>query len=321
MPSHTKPRAGSLQFSPRKRARKLSARVRSWPKYDKVKLLGFPGYKVGMFHSVVLDSTVDSMTKGKEISVPITVLECPAIKILSLRCYKKTPYGAFVSKEVINTNVSKELARKISIPKKSELKLDDIKPDEYSELRVKVYTQPRKTSIGKKKPEIFEIALGGQNKDKFEFVKNNWDKEINLSDVFGSNCVVDIHGVTKGKGFQGVVKRFGVSLKSHKSEKGQRHAVHGGEGFSKTPFSAPQGGKMGYHLRTEYNKKIILSDSNTEKINRSGGIKHYGVVKNNYAVVLGSVQGPKKRVVLMTETIRLNKKIQKINYSIQNIIR
>src|SRR3989344_954150 len=89
-------------------------------------------------------------------------------------------------------------------------------------LTVVVYTQPKLTGIGKKRPEIFEIALGGSIKDKFEYAKQNIGKEIKITDIFKEGELVDIHGVSKGKGTQGPVKRFGISIRSHKAEKTKR---------------------------------------------------------------------------------------------------
>ena len=45
MPKAHKPRSGSMQFWPRKRAKKAYAKIRSWAKVDGIKLLGFAGYK------------------------------------------------------------------------------------------------------------------------------------------------------------------------------------------------------------------------------------------------------------------------------------
>ena len=70
------PRKGSLQFWPRKRASKLLPSV-NW---DAIKvnsskgLKGFIGYKVGMASAFAKDNTEHSMTKGKKISVPVTIL-------------------------------------------------------------------------------------------------------------------------------------------------------------------------------------------------------------------------------------------------------
>lgn len=55
-----KPRAGSLQFWPRKRAKRPYTRVRRWNSTNQVQLLGFAGYKVGMTHAVFKDNRNNS---------------------------------------------------------------------------------------------------------------------------------------------------------------------------------------------------------------------------------------------------------------------
>ena len=91
MPRAHKSRSGSLQYWPRKRAQKETARVRSWPNVDKTMLLGFPAYKVGMTHAQIQINNPNSRLKNDLYSIPVTILECPSIKPFSLRFYKKTP--------------------------------------------------------------------------------------------------------------------------------------------------------------------------------------------------------------------------------------
>ena len=85
-----KPRSGSLQYWPRKRAKRQYTRVRSWPAAKEAKPIGFAGYKVGMAHIMFTDNRANAMTKGQDISMPVTIVECPAIKIASINFYKKT---------------------------------------------------------------------------------------------------------------------------------------------------------------------------------------------------------------------------------------
>ena len=75
MPKLHKPRGGSLQFWPRTRAEKILPSV-NWSTFntDKKGFLGFVGYKVGMLSAIVKDNTQHSMTKGKQIIIPVTIL-------------------------------------------------------------------------------------------------------------------------------------------------------------------------------------------------------------------------------------------------------
>ncbi len=63
-------------------------------------------------------------------------------------------------------------------------------------------------------------------------------------------------------------------------------------------------GQMGYHLRTEYNKKIVKIGSKAEDVNPKGGWPHYGLVKTSYVLVKGSVAGPQKRAIIFTKPMR-----------------
>jgi large subunit ribosomal protein L3 len=310
MPTTRKPRKGSLQFWPRKRSKRNYARTRSWSNVQKIKPLGFAGYKVGMVHAIITDNRHNSLTKGTDISIPITILECPPLKTASIRFYKKTTNGLKLVSEIFSENLDKELKRKIIIPKKVKKKIEDVK--DYDDIRLLVYTQPKLTSIGKKKPEIFEIGMGGNNKEeKIKYAKEKLGKEINISDVFTEGNQLDIHAVTKGKGFQGAVKRFGIGLKNHKSEKSRRVPGSLGPWIAQghIMWKVAHAGKMGYHLRTEYNKWLIKIGLNGNEIKSKSGFLNYGIVKNPYVFIKGSIIGPKKRLIRFNHAIRPNRRI------------
>ena len=221
MTKRRNPRHGSMQFWPRVRSKRQYARIRSVAEEKDVKLIGFAGYKVGMTHATVIDNSKTSITKGKPVNMPITIIEVPPLKIAGVRVYKKTANGLQAATQKIAMKLDKELARKITLPKKESTK--EIKAEESDEVRAIVYTQPKLTTIGKKKPEIFEMSIGGNdNKAKYDYIMENLGKEIKVNDVINEGQTVDVHAVTTGKGYQGPVKRFGVSIKSHKSEKARR---------------------------------------------------------------------------------------------------
>jgi large subunit ribosomal protein L3 len=198
------PRHGSMQFWPRKLARRVYSRVKSWPIKKDAGLLGFSGYKAGMTYVIITDNRKASSTKGQQISIPVTVIECPPIKIASARFYKNTTNGPKVVSEVFAEKLDKELSKRIPYPKKSKKTIDDIK--DFDDLKVNVYTQPKLTGIGKKRPEFYEMGLGGSKEDKIKFVKENIGKEVRIKDVVKEGEQIDFHCVTKGKGYQGPVK-------------------------------------------------------------------------------------------------------------------
>ncbi len=310
MPQKRTPRSGSLQYWPRKRSKRIFARVRTWTKTKEIKPLGFAGYKVGMTHLIINDNRKTSTTKGMDISCPATIIECPPLKPLSLRFYKNTTNGLKLISEQFDENPDKDIKRSIILPKKEKdgTKKNKDFPAEFDEIRLLVHTQPKQTGIGKKKPEIFEIAIGGTKEEQLDYAKNKLGKEITVSEVFKEGQQLDIHAVSKGKGVQGPVKRFGVSLKHHKSEKGVRRvgSLGGWKSQGHIMWRVAKAGKMGYHVRTERNK-WLLKIGNANEINKKGGFENYGVVKNPYILVKGSVIGAKKRLIRINEAAVPNK--------------
>jgi large subunit ribosomal protein L3 len=313
-----KPRASSLQYWPRKRTSKILPRVNWQPleqKYSEKKgILGFIAYKVSNARVLANDLTPDSMTKGKQIILPVTVLESPSLKILSVRFYKNNQ----ISTEVLADNLDKELKHLIKIPKtKSSLAEIEKNLHNYDSIRLIVYTQVKKTEK-KKTPDVIEIGLSGTLQEKLEFAKNYLGKEMNLSDFFTSNHLVDIRGVTKGYGLCGPVHRHGIALKAHKSEKGVRRPGNLSPWHpSRVTFHAPMAGQMGFFKRTHYNQKIIdMGPASKLPLE----FKNYGKIKTNYIVVLGSIQGPSKRQVILTNPLRETKKTLKKNYEILKIL-
>ncbi len=323
-----RPRAGSLAVWPRKRARRAYTRLRKMSikalKPKETKLIGFAGYKAGMTHVIVTDNRAKSLTKGTGISFPATIVECPPLKVFSIRFYKRDNYGMHVVSEIASIKNEKHLSRKIDLPKKidTEKKMQDAasKIDSFADVRVVVYTQPYLTGIGKKKPDVFELAIGGHVKEKFNWAKEHLGKDITVESVFTPGQQVDVHAVTKGKGFQGPVKRFGVTLRSHKSEKSRRAPANLG---AWTPHhvghEVAHAGQMGYHQRTDYNKLILKISNKTEEVNPKGGFIRYGVVKNSYAIIKGSVPGPANRLVMFTLPTRPNRVVPKDAPAIEHV--
>lgn len=311
MPTTRSPRHGSMQFWPRKRAKRAQARIRSWPQSQKAQPVGFAGYKVGMTTCIVPDNRKVGKSKGDDIAFPVTVIECPPVKVLGMRLYKKDGYGLKVAGQFMAKG-DKELARRLRLPKQ-DIKMEDVNPADYSDIRLLVYTQPSKTNIGKKKPEVFELGLGGNNEEKFNYAKEKLGKEIMLSEVFEEGQQVDTHAITKGKGFQGPVKRFGVGLRSHKSEKVKRGpgSLGGWKAQGHFMYRIAHAGQMGYHTRSELNKWIVKISDKPEEINPKGGFLKYGDVKNQYILLKGSTQGTTKRLVKFVQAMRPNKKISK----------
>jgi len=322
MPKKHKPRSGSLQYWPRKRSKRDYARIKSWPDSNEAKPLGFAGYKVGMTHVIFNDNRPNAITKGQEISMPVTIIECPPLKIASVVFYKKTNSGLQPSSAFFASKTDKTLSRKIILPKTKKSKnkkLEDYNIEEYDDIRILVYTQPKLTTVGKKKPELFELGLGGKIKEKSSWIKENITKDINIDDIFAEGQHVDVHSITKGKGLVGPMKRMGISRTSHKSEKGVRTPANLGAWTGARQWRVAKAGQLGKQQRNELNKWMLKIGENPEEINKKGGFKRYGIIKNQFILLKGSVGGSIKRLITLTVPMRPNKRYPKEAPSIKYI--
>lgn len=324
MPTKKHPHRGSMQYWPRKRSHRPLARVRSWNPGSQAKPLGFIAYKAGMTQILATDNRPKSLTKGETISIPSTIIDCPPMNIIGISFYKNSKKIASILTKKIDQNLKKRL----NLPKKTTKNIDDIKDFDVSEtqgvsehtqkfpifddLRLIAASQPKLANIGVKKPKMLEIALGGKTEEKLAYAKEHLGKEINVKDVFEDGNFLDVHGITKGRGFQGTVKRYGVQIRQHKSEKTKRGIGNLGAWTPKrVDYRVPQPGKMGYHLRTEYNKQVIKIGDKPEEVVPKGGLQNYGLIKSNYLLLKGSVAGARKRAVVLVQAVRANPKVSK----------
>lgn len=113
-------------------------------------------------------------------------------------------------------------------------------------------------------------------------------QEINV-DVFSAGEMVDVTGTSKGKGFQGVIKRHNQSI----GPKGHGSQYHRGVGSLGTllPMHVLKGkkmpGQMGNVQRTVQNLEIVSVDT-----------------ENNIILVKGNVPGPKKSLVMIRTAVK-----------------
>ena len=307
MPKVKRPTRGSMGFYPRKRARRSYPRIKSWPKAKEAKPLGFAGYKAGMTHAVVVDTNTNSRTKGQLISKPVTVIDCPPLSVFGFRAYSDTTSGKRTFTHVLAEKVDKNLARKFNVPKKSttaeQLKKVDDNADKISGIMLLCHTRPP----FKKKPAVFEVALGGTNEEQVKYAKEMLGKEINVSDIFAAGDFMDVFGVTKGKGWTGPVKRFGIRIQGRKHEHMHRKSAPKGQKEpGKVRPTIPQAGQFGYFSRCELNKRL-LKIAKPEEADVKGGFLRYGKVKGSAVVIEGSVPGPTKQLIRLRMPIRPRK--------------
>jgi large subunit ribosomal protein L3 len=320
------PRRGSMQFWPRSRAMRIFPSIKTIPSLSVNSLTSFSGYKIGMTHVGVIDNVKTSPTKGQEIMVPVTVLECPPINVFSIRIYSLNPNDGYKVIGQINSEVyDKELLRRLTLKSKKgkEKELKSMKKEQAEKLiaenkvaRVSavVHTNPKSTSVGKKKPEVMEIIISGDSKGAFDKALSFLGKQVSVKDVFNEGEQLDIFSVTTGKGWQGSVKRFGLKVGGKRfthTEKVKRKAMSlGPVSPRKVQHTVPQHGQMGFQTRCDYNK-WLLKIAEPKDASVKGGFIKYGEPKNTVILIKGSIPGPKKRLIRIRKSIRPSDKIPK----------
>ncbi len=310
MPKEGRPRHGSMAYWHRKRAASEVPHFSSWPEIPEgPKLQGFAGYKAGMTHAFVVDYRPTSTTTGQEVQIPVTVIECPPMKVAAVRFYTRTYEGLQSMGEVWAEKLDEELARQLPMPKKAkaEEQWKSVDLAKVEEVRVLTHTQPSLvTGVPKKAPDLMETRIGGGTiEQRIEYGKSLLGKEVRVTDFAKDGAMVDVAAVTKGKGFQGATKRFGIKLLSHKNSKHRRNVGTLGSfqpGYVRG--TVPNSGQMGYHQRTEYNKRLLKVGEDGEEVTPNGGFLHYGRVRNPYVIVHGSIPGPTKRLVRLRDAAR-----------------
>jgi len=341
--SHRKfraPRRGSLGFLPRKKSRTHRGRVRSFPKDDPSKpchLTAFLGYKAGMTHIVREVDKLGSKSHKKEVVEGVTVIETPPMVVVGVVGYIATPRGLralttvwanhlseearrrfqkrwFNSKKKAFTKYSKSVTEDKTIVEKE---LERIKRS-CTVVRVLAHTQTRRIGL-QKKAHIAEIQVnGGTIAEKVTFAHDLFEKQVPVDAIFEENSMIDVIGVTKGHGFEGVTVRWGTRKLPRKTHKGLRKvACIGAWHPARVSFAVPRAGQHGYHHRTEIHKKIYrigkkenASNASTEfditkkTITPMGGFVSYGVVNEDFLLIKGTVAGPRKRVLTLRRTLQ-----------------
>jgi len=285
--SHRKfsaPRHGSMGFVPKKRSKRHRGKVKAFPKDDPSKpvhLTAFIGYKAGMTHIVREVDKPGSKVNKKEVVEPVTILETPPMMMVGVVGYIETPKGLRAFKTIWAEHLSEDCRRRFyknwykskkkAFTKyskkwqdevgKNEIEKDFKKMAKYCKvIRVIAHTQMKLMRKRQKKAHIMEIQLnGGTIPQKIQWAREHMEKSVPLSQVFAQNEMIDVIGVTKGKGFKGVTSRWHTKKLPRKTHKGLRKvACIGAWHPSRVQFTVARAGQKGYHHRTEINKKFIV---------------------------------------------------------------
>jgi len=290
---HSAPRRGSLAYRPRGRAKSLLPRIRNWPKVanEKPTILGYPAFKAGTIHVITVDDRAKTPNFGKPLFNMSSVLSMPEAEVVGMRLYS---HGDGKDLPIADVKAAGKAEGQLPI-------------DRAARVTAMVSTVPKDVGLSQKEPIVMEVGVaGGDVKAQSDYVLGLIGKKVKFADVFKAGMYVDVLGITKGKGFEGPVTRFGVKRKQHKSRKSVRAVgVIGPWHPAAVMYTIARAGQMGFHQRTETGKRILVSANATEKpITPPGGFPHFGEVRGDYAVLKGSVPGPARRFVMVRMALR-----------------
>ena len=273
-----------------------------------------------MTHIVATNDQQNSPLFEMEQTFPVTLVETPPMHSVAVRAYEQTPYGLYPLTEAWTNNHHETLSRSIPLPKKSNLDETEKSLRELSDqnkicdIRMITHTVPVSVrGVPKKKPDIMETRVGGGSiSDRLDFAFNLLHEGgvHNVTDIFSEGDYLDVAGITKGKGTQGPVKRWGVQKRKGKHyRQGYKRRIGnlGPWNPSRVRSTVPQQGQTGYHQRTEYNKRLV-SIGNADESSVSGGFLGYGEVNGPHVLIHGSLPGPQKRLLRFRKAIRPNNK-------------
>ncbi len=301
------PKHGSLAYLPRHRAKRPVARIRYWPKVaeNTPRLLGFLGYKAGMTYVFTIEDRKRSPNFGKEVMRAATIIEAPPIIVCGVRTYSHSPYGLEQITECWMKDPPEHLERKLILPENFDtdemLNRVNQNLDRTTNIRAIIATQPSLANLSKKKPEVTEIEIGGGTvPQQIEYAKSLLGKTVSPEEIFKNGQYVDAAAVSTGKGWQGPVKRWGVTILQAKGRKTKRGiATLGPWNPHHLMYSIPRAGQMGYHQRIEYNKRILKMGKDGKEVNVKGGFIRYGNLKGPYILIEGSIAGTEKRTITL----------------------
>lgn len=344
--SHRKyehPRCGSLGFLPRKRTKKHHGHIRKFPKDDKTKkvhLTAYCGFKAGMTHIVREVVKPGSRLHKKEVVEGVTIIECPKMVIVGVVGYVETPRGLKAVKTLFAEHLSECAIRRFykryrgknhykafnKYQKKETWTKNFEESVKILKKRcqvIRVIAHPKMSDIKhlkQIKAPLVEIQVnGGTVEEKIKFATDSFEKEIRVNDVFAEGEYIDVIGVTKGHGYDGVINRYGTKKLQRKTHRGLRKvACIGSWHPARVQFTAARSGQNGYHHRTEINKRIYKigksarevkdnaateADLTTKNITPMGGFPHYGEVLNDYLMIKGCTVGIRKRTLMLRKAL------------------
>jgi large subunit ribosomal protein L3e len=290
-----------------------------------------------MTHVVRTVDRAGALMHKREVVDAVSVVETPPMVIVGVVGYVETPMGLRTLTTVFAEHLSEEFKRRLyknwyrskrkaftKYAKKYEDGAKDIDAELErikkfcSVVRVISHSQVKTLNLRLKKAHIMEIQInGGDAAAKVDFAKGLFEKQVSVDSVFSKDELIDVLGVTKGHGYEGVTTRWGVSRLPRKTHRGLRKvACIGSWHPARVSTTVARAGQNGYFHRTELNKKVYRLGKKDDKascqteadltekgITPMGGFVHYGEVKEDWLMLKGAVVGVKKRPLILRKSM------------------
>lgn len=192
------------------------------------------------------------------VVVPVTVVEAGPLTVVQKKTVDTDGYDAV----------------RVGFGEVSEKRMN--KPDKG--LFTKIKATPKK-HIREFRPESVETFEVGQ--------------EIKVADMFQAGDKIDVSGISKGKGFQGTIKRYGQKggPKTHGS---MYHRRPGSMGSNTTPARVFKGKKLPGHMGLD---KVTVQNLDVVRVD----------AERNLLLIKGAVPGPKGALLTVKNTVKSGK--------------
>ena len=191
------------------------------------------------------------------VLVPVTVIEVEPNVVTQIKTVEKDCYEAI---QLGNTTIREKVSNKAQIGHTK-----------------KANTAPKRFLREIRGVDVASYTLG----------------QVLDASVFAAGEIVDVTGVSKGKGFQGVIKRYNQT----RGPMGHGSQYHRGVGSMGTllPMHVLKGKKLPGHMG---NEQVTIQNLEVVKVD----------LENNLILIKGNVPGPKKSLVIIREGVKANGK-------------
>ena len=278
--SNQRPKRGSGAFRPRKRYKKFFFGVRTLPSASSLSLGCVLAKKLG-------NKTSELFLKNSSETILTNST------LLGLQTFSVIGYVLYARDKLF---LQKKVLKKVFFSK------EKLEPEKKKQLYSKASELKALVQITIKR--AYEIPLLGEGtiEEKVLFLKKL--SQTTPASIFSEFEYLDVESLTKGKGFQGPIKRYSVKRLSHKNSKKRRAiATQGGKTPKHTRPTVGAAGQLGFFKRTEYNKLYLTTlpkEEFSNKVLKGVSLKNI----HSILVVEGSVPGTRNRLVWLKKSLR-----------------